>query len=201
VNFGSHTNEVVAAAAALVNVVTPGERRGRSYAVPTGDDLTAMIGQALLEARRQTSTPPASRAAAFVELAAAVRPVFEFVDRDRFDEAAETVNELLARYEPAPLLARHDGQPWHLHFPGRATADRSGWGGGISVGLATVLGSDYADRLGLCTASACNRVFVDVSRNGTRRFCSTACQNRVKAAAHRARAKEGSGSEEGVADP
>ncbi len=204
-NCGSHTDEVVAAAAALVNVATPGERRGRSYAVPTGDDLTAMIGQALLEARRQTSTPPASRAPAFVELAAAVRPVFEFVDRDRFDEAAETVNELLARYEPAPLLARHDGQPWHLHFPGRATADRSGWGGGISVGLATVLGSDYADRLGLCTASACNRVFVDVSRNGTRRFCSTACQNRVKAAAHRARAKEGSKegseSEEGIADP
>ncbi len=200
-NFGSHTDEVIAAAAALVNVATPGERRGRPYAVPTGNDLTTVIGQALLEARRRTAPPPASRVPAFVELAAAVRPVFELVDQERFDEAAETVNELLARYQPAPFLDRHDGQPRHLHFPGRAAADRSGWGGGISVGLATVLGGDYADRLGVCSAPACDRVFVDVSRNGTRRFCSTHCQNRVKAATHRARAKQGSGSEEGVADP
>jgi predicted RNA-binding Zn ribbon-like protein len=34
-----------------------------------------------------------------------------------------------------------------------------------------------------------DRVFVDISRNGTRRFCSTACQNPIKAAAHHARAK------------
>jgi predicted RNA-binding Zn ribbon-like protein len=36
----------------------------------------------------------------------------------------------------------------------------------------------------------CDRVFVDVSRNGTKRFCSTACQNRPKAAAFRARQRE-----------
>ncbi|MGI9093544.1 MAG: CGNR zinc finger domain-containing protein [Mycobacteriales bacterium] len=31
-------------------------------------------------------------------------------------------------------------------------------------------------------------MYVDVSRNGTKRFCSTACQSRVKSASHRARA-------------
>jgi predicted RNA-binding Zn ribbon-like protein len=30
-------------------------------------------------------------------------------------------------------------------------------------------------------------VYVDTSRNGTRRFCSTTCQNRVKTAAFRSR--------------
>lgn len=188
-NFGSHTDEVVAAAAALINVATPGGCRGRRYAVPIGDQLTTAIGQALQVARRETSIPPASRIPAFLDLAAATRPVFELIDGGHFDEAAETVNALLARYQPTPYLDRHDGQPWHLHFPGRAAADRSDWGGGISVGLATVLGSDHADRFGLCSAPACDRVFVDVSRNGTRRFCSTACQNRVKAAAHRARTR------------
>jgi predicted RNA-binding Zn ribbon-like protein len=59
----------------------------------------------------------------------------------------------------------------------------------VAVALATVLGSEYGDRLGVCEAPACDRVFVDVSRNGPRRFCSTACQNRVKAAAHRSRAR------------
>ena len=33
----------------------------------------------------------------------------------------------------------------------------------------------------------CGRVFLDVSKNGSRRFCSVTCQNRVKAAAFRQR--------------
>jgi len=62
-----------------------------------------------------------------------------------------------------------------------------GCAAGCATGLAVVLGTDMYKRLGVCTASRCDRVYVDVSRNGTRRFCSTACQNRVKAAAFRAR--------------
>jgi predicted RNA-binding Zn ribbon-like protein len=50
-----------------------------------------------------------------------------------------------------------------------------------------VLGSPMADRLGLCSAPSCDRAYVDISRNGARRFCSTACQNRVKAATFRER--------------
>ncbi len=113
--------------------------------------------------------------------------MFELAGDRRFDEAAAAANQLLQRYRPTPHLDRHDGEPWHLHFHGQGAADPSGWGGGVAVGLATVLGSSYPDRLGVCQAPACDRVFVDVSRNGTRRFCSTACQNRVKAATHRAR--------------
>jgi len=188
VNFGSHTDTVVAVAAALVNVATPGDRQGRPYPVPDGEDLVAGVRAAVrTNSRRPVEVPAAHRIPAFVELAERVRPVFEAVDAGRLDDAAEIANALLGRYVPTPYLDRHDGEPWHLHFHGRDTVDRSGWGGGVSVGLATVLGSEYADRLGVCAAPACDRVFVDVSRNGTRRFCSTACQNRVKAAAHRAR--------------
>lgn len=57
----------------------------------------------------------------------------------------------------------------------------------MATALATVLGNAAIERLGICNAAACDRVYVDVSKNGTRRFCSTACQNRVKAAAFRAR--------------
>ncbi len=42
-------------------------------------------------------------------------------------------------------------------------------------------------RVGVCTAPRCDRVYVDTSRNGTRRYSSTSCQNRVKTAAFRAR--------------
>jgi len=49
------------------------------------------------------------------------------------------------------------------------------------------VGTGQADRIGTCSAAACDRAYVDVSRNGTKRFCSTACQNRAKTAAFRAR--------------
>ena len=186
-NFGSHTDAVIATAVTLVNAATPGARGGRAYQVPTGEGLRAAVTAAVQQAGRGAAAPPKTRIPAFVDLAAAVRPVFDQVASGDLNTAARTVNALLARYQPSPYLDRHDGQPWHLHFHGNNPADRSGWGAGISVGLASVLGSEHADRLGVCTAAACDRVFVDLSRNGTRRFCSTACQNRVKAAAHRAR--------------
>jgi predicted RNA-binding Zn ribbon-like protein len=63
------------------------------------------------------------------------------------------------------------------------------WAAPCATGLAVVLGGELHDRLGVCTAPNCDRVYVDTSRNGTRRFCSTACQNRVKTAAFRARAQ------------
>ena len=58
--------------------------------------------------------------------------------------------------------------------------------------LARVIGVGAAARLGTCGADERDRVFLDSSKNGSRRFCSTACQNRVKASSfrrrHRARA-------------
>jgi predicted RNA-binding Zn ribbon-like protein len=103
------------------------------------------------------------------------------------DEAAGQVNALLVRTGARPELERHDGEPWHLHFH---AADRSlpnGWAAGCATGLAVVLGGSRYDRLGVCTGPRCDRVYVDTSRNGTRRYCSTSCQNRVKTAAFRAR--------------
>ena len=50
-----------------------------------------------------------------------------------------------------------------------------------------MIGSGQSDRLGTCMAARCDRVFVDLSKNTSRRFCSTSCQNRTKAAAFRQR--------------
>jgi predicted RNA-binding Zn ribbon-like protein len=116
-----------------------------------------------------------------------VRAVFDAMDAGAVDEAASQLNTLLAATGARPLLDRHDGEPWHLHFTGRTDELAQGWAAGCATGLAVVLGTELYNRLGVCTASRCDRVYVDVSRNGTRRFCSTSCQNRVKAAAFRAR--------------
>jgi predicted RNA-binding Zn ribbon-like protein len=184
VNFDSYQDAVVTHAVELVNATTPGKRRGRPYTGPQGQALVAAVRGALPDARR-VGLPQAEKVARW---ARRLRTVFEQVGRGDLDAAAHDVNALLDELRPTPHLDRHDGQPWHLHFHGWHDDFADAWAGSCTVAIATVLGGDYADRLGVCSAGECDRVYVDVSRNGTRRFCSTACQSRVKAAAHRTRA-------------
>lgn len=181
---------VVTVAVELVNLATPGQARGRDYLPPRGDDLAAAVGAALRrttrDGRRHTPLDAAGTARLAAE-AMRLRTVFAAVDRGDTDEAAAVVNGLLTDTGARPVLSRHDDEPWHLHFHGSDGAAVTGWLAACATGLAVVLGGEYADRLGVCSAPVCDRVYVDTSRNGTRRFCSTTCQNRVKAAAYRSR--------------
>jgi len=189
VNFTSHVDAIVTTAVNLVNAVTPGEAHGRSFEAPAGAELGEAIRQ-VLPFRGQRPWPAAisaADAAQLAELAGWLRSVFDSIERGDVDDAAITLNALLAETGARPQLDRHDDEPWHLHFHGHTDTLAQGWAAGCVTGLAIVLGTDGYDRLGVCTAPRCDRVYVDVSRNGTRRFCSTTCQNRVKAAAFRAR--------------
>jgi predicted RNA-binding Zn ribbon-like protein len=185
VNFNSHTDAVIRVAVELVNLLTPGELRGRPYLPPGGDTRTAAVGAVLAGAGGREATQEEAAELCFV--AAELRGAFEAVGAGKVDEAARQVNAMLMRTGARPELERHDGEPWHLHFHAADRSLPSGWAAGCATGLAVVLGSDLHDRLGVCTAPRCDRVYVDTSRNGTRRYCSTSCQNRVKTAAFRAR--------------
>jgi predicted RNA-binding Zn ribbon-like protein len=187
VNFTSHVDAVIAAAVNLVNAVTPGEARGRAFEQPAGEELRVRVVEALCSANPGARAPTAAEAADLAVVAGRLRAVFDAVDRDDVDVAAVSVNTLLAETGARPQLDRHDGEPWHMHFHASTDSLADGWAAGCATGLAIVLGTDLYQRLGVCTAPRCDRVYADVSRNGTLRFCSTACQNRVKAAAFRAR--------------
>jgi predicted RNA-binding Zn ribbon-like protein len=56
-----------------------------------------------------------------------------------------------------------------------------------AVGISAANQMYGADRMRACTASPCKDVFVDTSKNATRRFCSERCANRHNVAQHRAR--------------
>jgi predicted RNA-binding Zn ribbon-like protein len=183
VDFNSHTDTVVQVAVGLVNLLTPGWRRGRSYEPPSGDERTEAVTE-VLRSGGGRATPSWEEAASLSFVAVDLRAVFA---ASSVDEAAHLVNDLLARTGARPSLTRHDGEPWHLHFHAADETLANGWAAGCATGLAVVLGSELYDRLGVCTAPRCDRVYVDTSRNGTRRYCSTSCQNRVKTAAFRAR--------------
>jgi predicted RNA-binding Zn ribbon-like protein len=176
---------VVAVAVELANALTPGEACGRPYQPPGDRALPAAVTAALRAGRPDIRPVPPDEAAGFRPVAAAIRAVFEAVAAGRTDDAARLVNEMLAGTGARPRLDSHDGEPWHLHFHGAEDSLVTGWAAGCATGLAVVLGTEQQGRLGVCAAPRCDRVFVDASRNGTRRFCSTSCQNRVKAASFR----------------
>lgn len=192
VDFDSHSSGIVASAVAAINVLTPGFARGREYLPPTGEELAGLVREALQPGA--TWSGPAPSDDDLTELGdylARLRVAFEELTAGSLDDACAVVNDLLRDSAAMPVLARHDGEPWHLHFHPIGAPWAQSWTGSLATGIAGVLGSPTHDRLGVCSAPSCDRVYVDTSRNGTRRFCSTACQNRVKAAAFRDRNRPG----------
>lgn len=111
-----------------------------------------------------------------------LRRVFEAGDPERVD----LVNDLLTQSACRPNITSHDGKPPHLHY----SAEDAGPVGRVRAytagGLAHLV-CEAPDRLGICGREGCETAYVDTSRNGRRRFCSTRCATRVHVADHRAR--------------
>src|SRR5260221_1314601 len=143
---------VVAVAVRLVNTLTVGEARGRSYAPPSGDDLSTAVTAALRGARRETRHVTPEEAAEFGMVAGALRVIFDAVAGGRLDEAAREVNALLAVTGARPRPDRPDDEPWHLHFHRSDDSVVTGWAAGCATGLAVVLGSGLYGRLRVWTA-------------------------------------------------
>ncbi|WP_346012449.1 CGNR zinc finger domain-containing protein [Streptomyces sp. SID3343] len=175
----------------LVNALTDGARRGKPYSAPRDGDLAGAVASALPAGGVGADEVEPTQAAHLSRTAQRMREVFEAVDEERVDDAADLVNALLSAGGARPQLDRVPGEPWQVHFHGTDDSLAVGWSAGCATALALAIGSDLAGRLGVCRAPRCDRVYVDGSRNAVRQFCSTACQSRVKAAAFRARKVEG----------
>jgi predicted RNA-binding Zn ribbon-like protein len=107
------------------------------------------------------------------------------------DEAAELVNTLLREASALPQLVKHDGWDYHIHAtPAEAPlADRMAVD--AAMAFADVIRSGQLERLRVCAADDCGNVHVDLSKNRSRRFCGSACANRVNVAAYRTRRAAG----------
>lgn len=103
------------------------------------------------------------------------------------DEAVDLVNQMLLEERALPQLRRHDTFDWHLHavsdddpLPKRIRVE-------TAMAMIDLIRSDELSRLGLCADDDCDGIVLDLSRNRSRRFCSTTCGNRNAVAAYRAR--------------
>ncbi len=126
------------------------------------------------------------------ELAAlrALRPVLRELLTAERDTAAELVNTLLADARALPQLRRHDGLDWHIHaVPNEAPLERR-VAVEAAMAMIDVIRADELSRLAVCADQRCEGLVLDLSRNRSRRFCSTTCANRNAVAAYRARGRQ-----------
>ena len=102
--------------------------------------------------------------------------------------AIEQLNALLSEAGASPQIVAHDGRGPHLHVsrPTAPLADRMA--AHFAMGLAWLVVAGEAGRVRSCESPSCRDVFVDFSRNRSRRYCdSRTCGNRLHVAAYRAR--------------
>jgi predicted RNA-binding Zn ribbon-like protein len=116
-----------------------------------------------------------------------LRPLLRRLFTSTRDDAVAIVNQLLDDHDARPKLVRHGDADWHLHavttdqpFATRIAVE-------TAMAMIDVIRLDEMSRLAVCDDSTCDGLVFDLSRNRSRRFCSTACGNRVAVAAYRAR--------------
>ena len=120
-----------------------------------------------------------------------LRPIFETSALGDGQGVVALVNALLAKHPVTPHIAGHDNQSWHLHVAERGSSVSALITAECVMGLATLVVDFGPTRLGVCSASRCEQVFVDTSPNRSRRYCSDRCSSRANVAAYRARRKTG----------
>jgi predicted RNA-binding Zn ribbon-like protein len=102
----------------------------------------------------------------------------------------ELLTAELADAQAVPQLRRHDGLDWHIHaVPADAPLERRV---AVETAMAMVdlIRADELSRLSVCADERCDGLVLDLSRNRSRRYCSTVCANRNAVAAYRARGRQ-----------
>jgi predicted RNA-binding Zn ribbon-like protein len=112
-----------------------------------------------------------------------VRKVFEAADES---SAAKVINDLIRDAKTSPYLTDHDGH-WHMHYTSMNAPIADRIGAICGMVLAAVVERYGIERLGTCAADNCGDVFIDTSRNRSKRFCDDTCSSRTNVAAYRAR--------------
>ena len=178
--FFTHDTEMALGFVAALADTSPEASDSRTEELSTQEQLTVLLDEWKYSGRRDGD----ERELREVRDARGRLRGLWLLDRDA---AAEAVNGLLAEARALPQLVRHDGLDWHIH----ATEPDAPLARRILVeaamALIDVIRADEMHRLRICDADDCESLYVDLSKNTSRRFCSTRCGNRMAVRAYRAR--------------
>jgi predicted RNA-binding Zn ribbon-like protein len=103
------------------------------------------------------------------------------------DAAVVEVNRMLRDAKALPFLTRHDGSDWHLHATAADAPLAERMRVEVALALADVIRMNEMGRMRVCDAEDCTGLILDLSRNGSKRFCSVRCANRMNMVAFRER--------------
>ena len=113
-------------------------------------------------------------------------------DVDR-EGAVPLVNAMLSDGHALPQLVIHDQYDWHIHATTPAAPLDLRILVESAMAFVDVIRSDAYDRVRVCAADDCTAVYVDFSKNGSKRYCDTGnCGNRMNVNAYRRRRARGS---------
>jgi predicted RNA-binding Zn ribbon-like protein len=110
-------------------------------------------------------------------------------EADSEEEAVRELNAIARGAGAVPQLERENGG-WAFRYGAGRRALARQLAGRSAVALLEVIEAGGWDRFGLCAASPCCCVYVDRSRNRSRRYCCELCADRATQAAARRRKKE-----------
>nr|SBO96811.1 hypothetical protein BN4615_P6327 [Nonomuraea gerenzanensis] len=170
--------------AELVNLATARQRGGASVRPLTGEDLAAAFAAQLSDRAGAAlrAVPDAGR-----RLAGLATELRQALLAEHPADQAGRINAMISRYGAQPYLVDDVGQPFHLHFHGSGGTEVEALGGEFATALALIVDGYGPDRFGQCEAHQCEAVYIDLTRNASRRYCGAACTARAKTAAYRSR--------------
>ncbi len=170
-HFTPDTEDTLAFLVALANTHPTASRSGRDE-LSTEAELTALLDE-------HGYTGRFDRDGAELAAAVATRDELRTLWSLPRDEQVEWINRWMRETNALPLLVRHDRFDWHLHAtePDAPLVDRMRGEGALA--LAEVTRSNANHRMRVCAAEDCTGILIDSSRNGSKRFCSVRCGNRV----------------------
>jgi predicted RNA-binding Zn ribbon-like protein len=156
------------------------------------DELTDVAALEVFLDKHQVE-PRRPATAADLDALRALRPrlraVWQATSPETTEPLADLVNELLRDSSARPRLTDHGGGwGWHLHVTGPDAPLEHRIAAQAGFALADLVRLRETGRLRRCEAPGCDAVFVDLSKNRSRRYCDTGnCGNRQHVAAYRER--------------
>jgi len=178
-HFAPDTEETLTFIVALGNTHPSASRSGLDE-IPTPLSLTTMLDAVKYSGRFDRDD---AELASVHETRDLLRSVWT---QDR-DDLVASVNTMLQDGRALPYLYRHDHLDWHLHATPLDAPLAERMRVEAALALVDVVRMNETGRMRQCAAPDCAGLLLDLSRNGSKQFCSVRCGNRMNQVAYRER--------------
>ena len=178
-HFAPDTEETLTFIVALGNTHPSASRSGLDE-IPTPLSLTTMLDAVKYSGRFDRDD---------AELASVhqTRDLLRDVWMQSRDDLVASVNTMLHDGRALPYLYRHDHLDWHLHATPLDAPLAERMRVEAALALVDVVRMNETGRMRQCAAPDCAGLLLDLSRNGSKQFCSVRCGNRMNQVAYRER--------------